>query len=106
MKLYFPGHMNKLGMIWDALVSLSNINLSVTSIALFPPPKFPLLLPLSFLSSALLGLSPPLSFLPPLLHLLPQAITVVVLCPWTFFNLTKSKYLQLLTTILRNIGKT
>ena len=26
-----PGHMNKLGMIWDALESLSNINLLVTS---------------------------------------------------------------------------
>ena len=53
MKLYFPGHMNKLGMIWDALVSLSNINLSITSIALFPPSEFPPLLPLSFLSSPL-----------------------------------------------------
>ncbi|CAI8024648.1 Transmembrane protein 104 [Geodia barretti] len=32
------------------------------------------------------------------------AVTVLLLCPWTFFNLTRSKYLQLFTTILRNVA--
>ena len=34
-----------------------------------------------------------------------QAVTALLLCPWTFFNLTRSKYLQLFTTVLRNVGK-
>jgi hypothetical protein len=31
-------------------------------------------------------------------------VTVLLLCPWTFFNLTRSKYLQLFTAILRNVA--
>ena len=66
------------------------------------PPLSSSLLP-SPLSSPLLP-SSPLSFpLLPSQH--PQSITVVLLCPWTFFNLTTSKYLQIVSAILRNIGE-
>lgn len=32
------------------------------------------------------------------------SITCLFLCPWTFFDLTKSKYVQLFTTVLRNVA--
>ena len=33
-----------------------------------------------------------------------QAITTIVVCPWTYFKFTSTKYIQLTTTVLRNIG--
>ena len=33
-----------------------------------------------------------------------QSVTALLICPWTYLNFTSSKYIQLTTTVMRNIG--
>jgi len=34
-----------------------------------------------------------------------QGVFTLLLCPWTFFDVQKTKILQIVTTVTRNLGK-
>ena len=37
-------------------------------------------------------------------HCMSQGVFCLLLCPWTFFNVQRTKILQVITTVTRNIG--